>query len=265
MSRLTKTSLLLAFFFALDKIAAIFRQIIIARQFGLSAELDAFNVANNLPDMLFALISGGALAIAFIPVLSEVITRQGRDDAWELFSRIANLAFLVTGILAIIIAVSANGLVRWEIGVAPGFGEEQQKLVAMLMRLNLAATLIFSISGLVMAGLQANPAFPITSHGSSFLQYWADNRCTHPITRKRICYWGNYPSGFWFGGSWPGLWRDPGRLSSSGDSNPGTYKIQIQMDSAIGTPTARCSKGNQPARAAIGFHAFCPTYLHHSR
>jgi len=159
MSRLTKTSLLLAFFFALDKIAALLRQIIIARQFGLSAELDSFNVANNLPDMLFALISGGALAIAFIPVLSEVLSRQGRNAAWELFSRIANLAFLVTGLLAIVIAVLADSLVRWELGVAPGFGPEQQGLVVMLMRMNLIATLIFSISGLIMAGLQANQHF----------------------------------------------------------------------------------------------------------
>ena len=159
MSRLTKTSLLLAFFFALDKIAALLRQIIIARQFGMSAELDSFNVANNLPDMLFALISGGALAIAFIPVLSEVLSRQGRGAAWELFSRIANLAFLVTGLLAIVIALMADSLVRWEIGIAPGFGPEQQRLVVTLMRMNLVATLIFSISGLIMAGLQANQHF----------------------------------------------------------------------------------------------------------
>lgn len=159
MSRLTKISILLGFFFALDKVAALLRQIIIARQFGLSAELDSFNVANNLPDMLFALISGGALAMAFIPVLSEVLSRQGRNAAWELFSRIANLAFLVTGLLAIVIAVMADSLVRWEIGVAPGFGPEQQRLVVTLMRMNLIATLIFSISGLVMAGLQANQHF----------------------------------------------------------------------------------------------------------
>lgn len=159
MSRLTRTSLMLAFFFALDKVVAILRQVIIARQFGLSAELDSFNVANNIPDLLFALISGGALAIAFIPVLSEVLAKQGRPASWVLFSRIANLAFLTTAILAVIVAVLADPLVKWEIGVAPGFGFEQQNLVVALMRLNLVATLIFSISGLVMAGLQANQHF----------------------------------------------------------------------------------------------------------
>jgi putative peptidoglycan lipid II flippase len=43
--------------------------------------------------------------------------------------------------------------------VAPGFPAEQQSLTIELMRLDLLAILIFSISGLVMAGLQANQHF----------------------------------------------------------------------------------------------------------
>jgi putative peptidoglycan lipid II flippase len=159
LSKLTRAAFLLVIFFALDKGLGLIRQVVIARQFGLSNELDAFNVANNLPDLLFALISGGALSIAFIPILTEVLTRQGRPQAWHLFSNIANLAFLVTAVLAVVIALLADPLVRWEVGIAPGFTAQQQHLVAQLMRLNLIATLIFSISGLVMAGLQANQHF----------------------------------------------------------------------------------------------------------
>ena len=158
-SRLSKISLLLAVFFFLDKVLAILRQVLIARQFGLSRELDAFNVANNVPDLLFALISGGALAMAFIPVLSEVLTQSGHAPAWQLFSRIANLAFIVTSGLALVVALFAPPMVRSQIGIAPGFTAVQQELVIRLMRLNLIATIIFSISGLVMAGLQANQHF----------------------------------------------------------------------------------------------------------
>ncbi len=159
MSKLTRISILVAFFFGLDKVVAFLRSVIIARQFGLSKELDAFNVANNIPDLLFALISGGALAMAFIPVLSETLTREGRESTWALFSRIANLAFLTTAGLALLVGALAGTLVRSQVGIAPGFGPEQQHLVIQLMRLNLVATLIFSISGLVMAGLQANQHF----------------------------------------------------------------------------------------------------------
>ncbi len=93
-SSLTKTALLLFFCFGIDKITAIIRQLIIARQFGLSSELDVFNIANNLPDMLFILISGGAMSLVLIPVMTEVIIKDGRMAAWRLFSSVANLAFL---------------------------------------------------------------------------------------------------------------------------------------------------------------------------
>jgi putative peptidoglycan lipid II flippase len=150
---------MIAGFFAVDKALGLFRQVVIGRQFGVSSELDAFNVANNLPDLLFALISGGALAIAFIPVLSESLEREGRQATWDLFSRVANLAFLVTGAAAVVIAAFAGPLVRSQLGVAPGFTPELQALVTDLMRLNLVATLLFSLSGLVIAGLQANQHF----------------------------------------------------------------------------------------------------------
>ncbi len=159
LTRVTRITFLLIGFFALDKAVAFMRQVVIARQFGLSPELDAFNAANNLPDLLFALISGGSLALAFIPVLTEQLTREGKPAAWNLFSKILNLAFLVTGVLAVIVAAVAHPLVRWELGIAPGFNDAQQVLVTSLMRINLIATLIFSISGLVMAGLQANQHF----------------------------------------------------------------------------------------------------------
>lgn len=158
-SHLTRITFLLVIFFAMDKLLAIFRQVVINRQFGLSPELDAFNAANNLPDLLYALISGGALSIAFIPILSETLTRSGREDAWKLFSRIANFAFLVTALFSIVFGLLADQLVGWKMGVAPGFTATQQHLVVNLMRLNLIATLIFSLSGLVMAGLQANQHF----------------------------------------------------------------------------------------------------------
>jgi putative peptidoglycan lipid II flippase len=159
MSKISRITFLITFFFAIDKVAAFVRQIVIARQFGLSSELDAFNVANNIPDLLYAMISGGALAIAFIPVLTGTLTLEGREAAWRLFSRIANLFFLTTSTLALVVYIAAGFLVRSQVGIAPGFGPQQQAMVVELMRLNLVATLIFSISGLVMAGLQANQHF----------------------------------------------------------------------------------------------------------
>ncbi len=159
LSRLSKVSLLLALLFTVDKGLGVLRIMLVSRQFSLSGVLDAFNSANNIPDMLFMIISGGALAIAFIPVLSEVLNEEGREKAWKLFSTILNLALIVTVTAAILVAIFARTLVSSQIGVAPGFTADQIDLTANLMRLNLVATIIFSISGLVMSGLQTNQHF----------------------------------------------------------------------------------------------------------
>ncbi|MBN1264850.1 MAG: murein biosynthesis integral membrane protein MurJ [Anaerolineales bacterium] len=159
LTHVARSSLLLAIFFTLDKLFGMLRQIVIGRQFGVSTDLDVFNAANNLPDLLFAAISGGALAVAFIPVLSQTLDRSGREELWNLFSRVANWAFLITALASVFLALFADQIVSAEAGIVPGFNREMQDLVADLMRLNLIATLIFSVSGLVSAGLQANQHF----------------------------------------------------------------------------------------------------------
>ena len=171
LTHLTRSSLILIVFFGLDKVVAFVRTSIIARQFSLSHELDAFNVANNLPDLLFALISGGAMTMALIPVLSEAMTTKGRPAVWDIFSRVANLAFVATGAIAIIIAIFAEPLVSARLGIAPGYEQVQRNLITDLMRLNLIATLIFSISGLVMGGLQANQHFLLPAMAPLFYNF----------------------------------------------------------------------------------------------
>ncbi|MEK7327287.1 MAG: lipid II flippase MurJ, partial [Chloroflexota bacterium] len=131
--KLFRASILLALLFGIDKLIGLGRQVLVGRAYGVSAALDAYNAANNLPDLIFAIISGGALAIAFIPFLTETLDRGGRAAAWELFSRVANWAFVITAGLAVVIALFAGPLVRNV--VVPGFKPDDQNLVIVLMRL----------------------------------------------------------------------------------------------------------------------------------
>ncbi|MCJ7717975.1 MAG: polysaccharide biosynthesis C-terminal domain-containing protein, partial [Anaerolineales bacterium] len=80
-------------------------------------------------------------------------------EMWGLFSQITNAVFLVTCLASLIIALSAKQLVSLEIGIAPGFSSTQQALVSDLMRLNLIATILFSLGGLAIAGLQSQQHF----------------------------------------------------------------------------------------------------------
>lgn len=155
--KVLRSSLLLAVLFGFDKIVALGRQILVGRAYGVTAALDAYNASNNLPDAVVTLLSGGALAIALIPALTEALDKEGRDAMWQLLARVLNIAFALTAIIAVLFAIFADPLVRYV--VVPNFSVEQQNLTISLMRLNLIAMLIFCLSGLVTAGLQANQHF----------------------------------------------------------------------------------------------------------
>ena len=64
MSHFAQSTLIIAFFFGIDKVMGLARQILVAREFGLTYTIDAFNAANNIPDLLSALISGGRLRLS---------------------------------------------------------------------------------------------------------------------------------------------------------------------------------------------------------
>ena len=145
--------------FLANKVLAIGRQIMIAQTFGTGSEYDAFVAAFRLPDILFMLISGGALGTAFIPILSERITHHPPEDpeGWRLSSGVLNTLLLAVLVISIPLAIFALPFVQWL--VAPGFSLEIQNLTASLMRLTLISTIIFSISSLAGAVLNTRQHF----------------------------------------------------------------------------------------------------------
>ncbi|MFQ5945431.1 MAG: murein biosynthesis integral membrane protein MurJ [Anaerolineae bacterium] len=143
--------------FLLSRALGLAREVVIGATFGTSRELDAYLAAFRVPDLLFQIIAGGALASAFLPVFSERLIDGRTRAAWRLGSAVANLVLLATLAAAGLAAASAPMLIR-EL-IAPGFEPAAQVLAADLMRLMLASTAIFAVSGLAMAALNAHGDF----------------------------------------------------------------------------------------------------------
>jgi putative peptidoglycan lipid II flippase len=134
------------------------RQRVIATRFGTSAELDAFTAANGIPELLFTMLAGGALAFAFIPVYSEL---KARDNAasLRLFSQVINTILLLTTAAGILLALIAPSLISARWGIAPNFSPEIQQLTANLMRVLLLSTVIFAVSSMITGTLHAHQHF----------------------------------------------------------------------------------------------------------
>jgi putative peptidoglycan lipid II flippase len=153
--------------FLLSSLVGLALQILILRSFGAGSELDAYFAALRLPQLLFNLAAGGALASAFVPSFTAHLTRDQREAAWRLASSIASLVFLVTGIVAALAAAGAPWLVAHVL--APGFTDPaQQALTTSLLRVMLLTPVIFGISGLLMGVLNAHQHFLLPSLAPAF-------------------------------------------------------------------------------------------------
>lgn len=147
---------LVAFLFGIDKLLGVVRDRAIGQAFGTSAELDAYYAAFELPDLLFTVVAGSALATSLIPVLSAWVGRGERGEVWRLVSAVINWALLVVAAASVVAALLAPQVIAL---VAPGFDEARATLAAQLMRLVLLQTLVSTVSGIVMSTLQAHQHF----------------------------------------------------------------------------------------------------------
>ncbi len=155
-SRVARSATLVAFFFTADKLLGLVRDAAIGHAFGASPALDAYYAAFELPDALFNVIAGLAMATALIPILSSHVTRGDREETWRLASAVINWALLIVVALSVLGAVFAPNVIR---AVAPGFEAQRTQLATRLMRLVLLQTIISSVSGIAMSILQAHQHF----------------------------------------------------------------------------------------------------------
>ncbi len=146
-----------------SRILGLVRLQVIAYIFGYSAATDAFWIAFTLPNLLRSLLAEGALSTAFIPVLSEWLTKKGKDLAYELVNNVLNiLILLLVGLVALGVFLAP----RYVPCIAFGFpGDSPQLALAVRLTQVMFPFLIFiSLAAMVMATLNcrghfAAPAF----------------------------------------------------------------------------------------------------------
>lgn len=144
-SSVFEATVILAVASLVSRLFGLIRDRTLAAHFGAGDVLDAYFAAFKIPDLIFNLLILGALSSAFIPVFTEYIKRNGKDEAWSLVNSLMNFGIIVlTGVLLLIV-VFAPYLAQF---IAPGFDLDKQIMVATLMRIMLLSPLFFGLSNL---------------------------------------------------------------------------------------------------------------------
>ena len=129
--RLLKSTSVVSVMTLLSRILGLVRDIVFARFFGATIVMDAFIVANRIPNMLRRFFAEGAFSQGFVPVMARYRERHNHDEAREFVDAVAGTLGLILFAVTLVGVFAAPVLVAI---VAPGFiGEDGRFDLATLM------------------------------------------------------------------------------------------------------------------------------------
>lgn len=161
--RVVNAALIVGVLFLCASLLNLVREQLLTFYFGTaSTEATAISLILPLPELIFILISGGALGSAFIPVFARFFADEDAPDevgAWQLFSIVVNAVLVAATVLVSLTAIFARPLLLRYYGVAIGEDPDLLALLVPMLRIMLLAQIIFGVSGVLMVTLYARQRF----------------------------------------------------------------------------------------------------------
>ena len=144
----------------LSRITGLARESLKAVAFGAGVQMDAFEAAFRLPNILRRLFAEGAFSQAFVPIISEYRHRRGERETAELVDKVATILMLTLIGVTIIGVLAAPWLVYL---LASGFSRTPGKveLTADLIRIVFPYLLFISLVSLAGGVLNVYRRFAI--------------------------------------------------------------------------------------------------------
>ena len=147
--RLLQSTSVVSFMTLLSRILGLVRDVVFARFFGATIVMDAFIVANRIPNMLRRFFAEGAFSQGFVPVMARYREKHGHDEAREFVDSIAGTLGLILFLVTLAGVIAAPILVAV---VAPGFIGEDGRFELSTAMLRFTFPYLFFVSLTAFAG-----------------------------------------------------------------------------------------------------------------
>ncbi|HWM29087.1 MAG TPA: lipid II flippase MurJ, partial [Woeseiaceae bacterium] len=132
-----------------SRVLGLVRDVVFARYFGATIVMDAFIVANRIPNMLRRFFAEGAFSQGFVPVMAQYRERNDHMQARILLDSVAGTLGLVLFVITLIGVVAAPLLV---LIVAPGFVGENGRFDLATAMTRFTFPYLFFVSLTAFAG-----------------------------------------------------------------------------------------------------------------
>jgi putative peptidoglycan lipid II flippase len=138
---------------ALSRVLGLLRESVASYYFGVRGPINAFQIAFLIPNTIRALVADAALSSAFVPVFSELLTKNERARAWRVASSVLWLFLLGLGALTALFVLLAPLVMR-------AFPYDQDLLVG-LSRLLFPIVALLGVFGIVVGILNSYDHFSV--------------------------------------------------------------------------------------------------------
>lgn len=152
---LATAALLVSVVTAASRVTGFLRDAVTAAVFGAGADLDAYLVAGQVPNVVIALL-GTATVTAAIPAVSRRVRGEDVTGGHRLFRTVCLVVLAALAVASLALAAAAPSLVHV---LAPGFEPDQVALAGGLSRILLLSTVLVAGMNLVSALLQVHRRF----------------------------------------------------------------------------------------------------------
>ena len=138
-----------------SRLTGMARQIMLVAALGSGELADAFNVGNNLPNMVYMIVIGGAVNAIFVPQLVRAM-KDDRDGGQAFIDRLLTMTIVFLGTLTALAVVLAPQLVNIYAG---GDNAAQRQVTIMFARYCLPQILFYGLSVMLGQILNAKDSF----------------------------------------------------------------------------------------------------------
>lgn len=130
-NKIASSGILLSSCLLISKIFGFIREMLVAKYFGATAEVDAYLVATQIPFFVTILISSGISAV-FIPIYMKIISNRDKKGAEEFSNTVGTFIIILLILLIILAEILAPFIVKM---LAPGFSLPASELTTNLSRI----------------------------------------------------------------------------------------------------------------------------------
>ncbi len=185
-ARLLRSTSVVSSMTLISRILGLVRDVVFARFFGATIVMDAFIVANRIPNMLRRFFAEGAFSQGFVPVMARYREENSHADAREFVDAVAGTLGLVLFVVTLVGVIAAPILV---LIVAPGFvGEDGRfELATVMLRFTFPYLLFVSLTAFAGGVLNTYGKFAVPAFTPVILNVvlicfalWVSPRLTEP-------------------------------------------------------------------------------------